>query len=216
MSYKNNQDETKYRVVGPDPDRMEFPWSQVGIFSVPAPLQALSFDSLSGGYGPSVRHMFRTQSGLPLSTNSTSQRRAVHVNLSDSETLDSQQNLQTHDQSGESKQQSEESREDPRNILLTTDQSGGTNLHSGTPSQSNFGGCGTDSIGSNRNATAAAVAYVTTESRYQEGILALDRIRMIDYQHSSHREAALTKFRMKRKDRCYEKKVPIIGIIITT
>lgn len=51
-----------------------------------------------------------------------------------------------------------------------------------------------------------------SESWNESSLPIHDGSRGMDALHSSQREAALTKFRLKRKDRCYEKKVLIVFI----
>lgn len=217
MPHNSNQEVPCVRFVSLDPERIEFPRSQLGFFPVPVPMQGVSLDGLSAGH-PLVQHVFSSQSAFPLwSTNSTSQQEAIHVsssNWSNPEAHPSNQIHHTCDQSGdkpvfhdEHKQQSEESKEDPGYISSTTGRSGSTILCNAITSQFNSSGCGSACKGSNGDATAAALPRVTVESRNNEGILAHDRTGMLDFQRSSHREVALTKFRLKRKDRCYEKKV---------
>lgn len=76
-----------------------------------------------------------------------------------------------------------------------------------TPSQINDGSYG--SLGSIRDGdyTSAVVMEKTPESFSNNGYHDYEECRGADSQRSSLREAALTKFRLKRKDRCYEKKV---------
>ncbi|KAG9455464.1 hypothetical protein H6P81_008368 [Aristolochia fimbriata] len=92
--------------------------------------------------------------------------------------------------------------DDTRHPTSVNAQSGSSGLCTGSKSYLNSSGCGSVCNGSNRNITPAAAA----ESGTDEGPLTNDGVRVVDYR-SSQREAALTKFRLKRKDRCFEKKV---------
>lgn len=60
---------------------------------------------------------------------------------------------------------------------------------------------------SDGNATSAKVTQDNHESFIDIGHLSHDGFIGTDSHRTSQREAALTKFRLKRKDRCYEKKV---------
>nr|KYP38831.1 Two-component response regulator-like APRR5 [Cajanus cajan] len=57
------------------------------------------------------------------------------------------------------------------------------------------------------NATSAIVSNNNPEGFSDSGCHNYDGFRVTDSHHSSQREAALTKFRLKRKERCFEKKV---------
>ncbi|KAI4328984.1 hypothetical protein L6164_021294 [Bauhinia variegata] len=61
--------------------------------------------------------------------------------------------------------------------------------------------------GSDGNATSAMVVDNTHENFSDSVRHNYDVLRVMDSHHVSQREAALTKFRLKRKDRCFEKKV---------
>lgn len=223
MTHNNQQEDTGSHFVSSDPNRTVFPCARLGFFSVPVPVQGMTLDGLSAGY-PLVQPRFCTQSGPPLwSTHSTSQQEAIHVsssNQSNPEAHHSKKNHHTCDQSGDKpifhdvhEHKSEESKEDPGYISSTTGQSGSTIQCNAITSQFNSSGYGSACNGSNGDATATAFAGVTAESGSHEGMLTCDRTRTVDIQQPSHREVALTKFRLKRKDRCYEKKVYSILIV---
>ncbi|GMI66722.1 hypothetical protein HRI_000341500 [Hibiscus trionum] len=60
----------------------------------------------------------------------------------------------------------------------------------------------------NESASAAAINNsATTDISNSRNRIVHDGLKRMDAHHSSQREAALTKFRLKRKDRCFEKKV---------
>lgn len=61
--------------------------------------------------------------------------------------------------------------------------------------------------GNDGNATSIMVVKDNPESFSDSGCYNYDVFRLIDSHRSSQREAALTKFRLKRKERCFEKKV---------
>ncbi|RYR02782.1 hypothetical protein S83_054609 [Arachis hypogaea] len=69
------------------------------------------------------------------------------------------------------------------------------------------GAYGSIGSGSDANATSAVVTKNNPESFADSSQHSHDGFRGTDSHRSSQREAALTKFRLKRKERCYEKKV---------
>ncbi|KAK1326080.1 Two-component response regulator-like APRR5 [Acorus calamus] len=109
---------------------------------------------------------------------------------------------------GESGQeQNFESSEDQRRASSITVQSRSSSVFNGGRSNLNSSGCGNFSNASSGNVNAATVNRVTSENTNEECLFTHDGTKMVDYCRSAQREAALMKFRMKRKDRCFEKKV---------
>ncbi|KAK7338156.1 hypothetical protein VNO77_18756 [Canavalia gladiata] len=91
-----------------------------------------------------------------------------------------------------------------------TGQSSGTNFYHDAANHDSSAVCGSFDCGSdgNVNATSTAVAKDNHECFIDSGHRGnYDGSRGTDSHRTSQREAALTKFRLKRKDRCYEKKV---------
>lgn len=84
------------------------------------------------------------------------------------------------------------------------DQSGSSSICNGGVSHHNSIGYGS-TCGSNNNADHVVFVKAASESKSEEGFFTLNSSRSIQ------REAALTKFRLKRKERCYEKKVTYYG-----
>ncbi|XP_077248373.1 two-component response regulator-like protein [Tasmannia lanceolata] len=177
-------------------DKTESPCPPVGIIPVPGTIGGMPFDGLCAGYGTLLQPMFYAQSGPFLwGANATIQQEPIHAtssHQSNPEVHNSEQNHHPNDQTASKpnypymprQEHGLESKEDP-----------------------NSSGGGSVCNGSNRNVTAAAVSGATAESGNNEGLFPQDGIRVLDYQRSSQREAALNKFRLKRKDRCFEKKV---------
>ncbi|KAB1205215.1 Two-component response regulator-like PRR95 [Morella rubra] len=83
---------------------------------------------------------------------------------------------------------------------VNNDQSGSSSICNGGVSHHNSIGYGS-TCGSNNNADHVVFVKAASESKSEEGFFTLNSSRSIQ------REAALTKFRLKRKERCYEKKV---------
>ncbi|CAL5364630.1 unnamed protein product [Camellia sinensis] len=185
---------------------------QQTVLPVPVPVRGIRFDSLCTAFGSVVPPTFCTQSGpsmVPSPGSVHHQEPSIQVNTfhqSNLETRNSQQfnNLigQTVNNSTnqtEHKQRHKlESSEDLRHFSSATDQSASSSFCNGTASHLNSIGCV-----SNGNVDQLAVVQTGVESVNEEGLPINDR----NCHRSVLREAALTKFRLKRKDRCYEKKV---------
>lgn len=99
-----------------------------------------------------------------------------------------------------------ESLEDRERISPATDQSATSSFCNGAASHLNMGYGSTS--GSNSNVDQVAVVRAVAE-RKSEGVL-----QNVNSHRSIQREAALSKFRLKRKDRCYEKKVHLFIFIL--
>lgn len=101
-----------------------------------------------------------------------------------------------------------ESAENQGHISPTTDHSANSSLCGGNTTHVRSMGY-PSTCGSNSNVDRVGLAGVTSESKNEEALFSQGG----DSHRSSQREAALTKFRLKRKDRCYEKKVVIACLI---
>eukprot|EP00262_Sarcandra_glabra_P011689 TRINITY_DN2860_c0_g5_i1.p1 TRINITY_DN2860_c0_g5~~TRINITY_DN2860_c0_g5_i1.p1 ORF type:complete len:716 (-),score=142.02 TRINITY_DN2860_c0_g5_i1:468-2615(-) len=219
VKLNNNQGETNSLVVcPPNQDEMVFQCPRLGIVPVRVPIRGMTIDSL--GYSAVMQPIFYAQSTPCIRTNSTCRQeeafRASSSYPSNPEISNSQLSHLPPDQNSHNpihlavpnQEQNILSTEDQRHVSNTTGQSGSSSLCHGSRSNLNSSGGGSVCNGSNGNVTAAAVARVAAESGSDEGLCARDEIRVVDYHTTTtQREAALTKFRLKRKDRCYEKKV---------
>ncbi|KAK9122342.1 hypothetical protein Syun_019959 [Stephania yunnanensis] len=173
------------------------------------------------GHGAASPPMFCTQSGTAPQTcspNSASQQGSnINVNSSrhyDPEPQTIDQGHPLHDKSAsastERLEKLHQSLESGENVVLIspgTGQSGTTSLHDGAGIYGNSSGCGSINNGRNENVAATAASRAVLENGKSEGLLIHEGTRGINPHRSSQREAALNKFRLKRKDRCYEKKV---------
>ncbi|KAH7854526.1 hypothetical protein Vadar_014826 [Vaccinium darrowii] len=160
--------------------------------AVPIPMSGITFDNLSTPYSSEVSPLFFSQSGLAKVENPclahhqelTFQANSFHPY--DLETRNSQQFHNLVDQNGNystnetehEKRQKLESLENQRNLSSASGQSGSSSFCTG-----------------NGNVDQVAVVQNGTESGNESS------------HRSVQREVALTKFRLKRKDRCFEKKV---------
>ncbi|PSS32282.1 Two-component response regulator-like [Actinidia chinensis var. chinensis] len=178
-----------------------FPSPQKTVLPFPVPMRGIRFDSLGTAYGSVIPQMFCTQSGL-----SRHEEPSIQVNAFHQSNLEIQTPRQLIDQNAnncayqtEHKQrQNWESSDDRRHFSSATDQSASSSFCNGTASHLNSIGCG-----SNGNVDQAPVVRAAAESGKEEGVCIHDR----NSHRSVQREAALNKFRLKRKDRCFEKKV---------
>ncbi|XP_017985434.1 PREDICTED: two-component response regulator-like APRR9 isoform X4 [Theobroma cacao] len=100
---------------------------------------------------------------------------------------------------------------EPRCSSTIADQSACSSLSNGVVNHENSSAQGGVSTRSDASASATFVAAVDngtiTESFNDSNFFNHDGLKGMDTHRSSQREAALTKFRLKRKDRCFEKKV---------
>lgn len=167
--------------------------------AVPIPMSGITFDNLSTPYSSEVSPLFFSQSGLAKVENPclahhqelTFQANSFHPY--DLETRNSQQFHNLVDQNGNystnetehEKRQKLESLEDQGNLSSASGQSGSSSFCTG-----------------NGNVDQVAVVRNGTESGNESS------------HRSVLREVALSKFRLKRKDRCFEKKVYIYLSII--
>ncbi|XP_028205288.1 two-component response regulator-like PRR95 isoform X3 [Glycine soja] len=87
------------------------------------------------------------------------------------------------------------------------DQSAGNNLCHDAANHVNSSAYGSMDSGNDGHATSAIVSKNTSDGFSDSGCHNYDGFRVTDSHHSSQREAALVKFRLKRKERCFEKKV---------
>ncbi|KAK1303685.1 Two-component response regulator-like PRR95 [Acorus calamus] len=193
-------------------DRSRVPYPRVGIVPVSGPAGDQTVDRPEPSYSSTLQALYYTQLGPNLWNKSSS------GSCKAMETHSSNQSGQSHypcDQNshdptyvGESGQeQNFESLEDQRRASSITVQSRSSSVLNGGRSNLNSNGCGNFSNASSGNVNAATVNRVTSENTNVECLFTHDGTKMVDYSRSAQREAALMKFRMKRKDRCFEKKV---------
>ncbi|KAM7268309.1 hypothetical protein ACFE04_010475 [Oxalis oulophora] len=205
---------TSYKSNAPDP---LFNTQNVASFvadqqrAVPVSVKGIMFNNLCTNYG-SVVPIYCTQSGpSPTATpnsasrpEATFQKNVFYQNFENSEQLYHQFGQKTNNSTYKPKQDHVmDSVDDRGHVSPTTDQSTSSGFCNGAV-MSQFNGMGYGSgCGSNGNADQLGVINTGAESKNKEGYFTPNG--------SSHRlslrEAALNKFRLKRKDRCYEKKV---------
>ncbi|GAV74745.1 Response_reg domain-containing protein/CCT domain-containing protein [Cephalotus follicularis] len=188
-----------------------------GLISVPG----LRFDNVSAEYGPIP--LYHSQSGLPSAWSPKFSYQQENSPLTMSTSIHSNAEIygsgkgynksdETLNHSGDlnmDEQNNMEPMGDLRQDSPVVGQSEGSSLCNGVANHNSSSLYGGISSGSENVATSVAVVEkaLAPQNFKDGGIFAHDKFRGMDSYHSSQREAALTKFRLKRKDRCYEKKV---------
>lgn len=197
--------------------KSSFPSPQLGLI----PITGLRFDNPSSGYGQFYPSLFYTQQSFspilspklaclreksPFST-------SIH---SDPDTHNSEQGCHQFEETtnysidqDEPEQNNLDQMEELTPGSPADDQSASSNLCKGAAYHINSVADGTGYNRSDGNTTSGMAVEKATapQSLNDTSLLVYEGIRGMDSLRSSQREAALTKFRLKRKDRCFEKKV---------
>ena len=192
------------------------------VHALPIPVKGVRFNDLCTAYGSVLPPMFRTQSGpLPMPSPSSVvllepnfQNAFYQSNVKESsseqlfEPLGPNGNISQNHIVYTQEHKSEHA-EDRGHISPTTDQSVSSSFCNGNSSHLNSIGYGSN-CGSSSNVDQVTTVRVASESKNE------DLTNIANSHRSIQREAALNKFRLKRKERCYEKKVHhyLLNIII--
>uniref|UniRef100_A0A803PQG3 Two-component response regulator-like APRR5 n=1 Tax=Cannabis sativa TaxID=3483 RepID=A0A803PQG3_CANSA len=189
---------------------------QPRLFPLPIPVKGVRVNNPVAGYGSVVVPSgFCSQSGSSsgISPSSVAQQESsLLINAFYQTTPEKNKSEQSNglcrnnsiakDQSLQNQEHKLDFFEDRGRISPTTDQSASSSLCNGNASHLNSIGYGS-ACGSNSNVDQTAMIRTVSENKNDESYF--------NNSGNSHRaiqrEAALTKFRMKRKDRCFEKKV---------
>ncbi|XP_030953288.1 two-component response regulator-like APRR9 isoform X2 [Quercus lobata] len=197
---------------------LQFPSHQLGMIPVPG----VRYDKICAGYGHLFPSMLHTQPGLPpvwspkstcqqdqsplISSTSAQSNPEIHSSEIHSSEQGYHRSNETVNNSIHQADQAEHEENDLEPVeenRLGSSAAGQTttsSLCNGAVDHINGVAYGNGSTRRDENATAP-------ESLSESGHFIYDGSRGLDSSRSSQREAALTKFRLKRKDRCYEKKV---------
>ncbi|MQM02496.1 hypothetical protein Taro_035266 [Colocasia esculenta] len=198
------------------------PCSNPGLLPYPLPIAGIAYDGPCSPHGSVMRPVFYTQSTLPVWSLNPAKQEAPHARLShqteqeivNSGQLNCPENQNSGNQPCEAEKEQVQNVEalEEKHVSSITGQSKSSYIHNGSRSHPSSSGCGSVCNGSNGNPTAICngssmdVSGSNMESTNGHGHFTHDGM-MVDIQRSIQREAALNKFRLKRKDRCYEKKV---------
>ncbi|XP_004502761.1 two-component response regulator-like APRR5 isoform X2 [Cicer arietinum] len=182
--------------------------------SLPIPVKGVRFNDLCMAYGSALPPGFRTQSGPPSTPGSVTilepNFQAEAFYQSNGKENNAEQPYEPRHSNGNNarnqivytQEHKSEHAEDQRLISPTTDQSVSSSFCNGNASHLNSIGYGSN-CGSNSNVEQVATFRTATVSEGKN-----EELTNSGYSHRSIlREAALNKFRLKRKERCYEKKV---------
>ncbi|KAK4436178.1 Two-component response regulator-like APRR5 [Sesamum alatum] len=198
--------------VRPGLPETSFPHPQQREISQPVPVRGLRFENIFSGFGSLMPQMYYTQSApSPLPSPGTANHTPSFTQLnpvypSERRPLSSQQfhNIidqrinNAIDQIDNKQGQKSETLEDRVHVSPANDQSGNDSFYNGHVSHHH-----TTGSGSNVNNDSISVVKTVAECGNEEGSHVHDGAS----HRSTQREAALNKFRLKRKDRCFEKKV---------
>ncbi|XP_043812892.1 two-component response regulator-like PRR95 isoform X4 [Manihot esculenta] len=185
------------------------------------PVPGVRLDNLCPGYGRVISPVYYRQAGAPpaWSPKLASHREQSPFSISvqsNPELQDSEQNISHFDDTVTNSvdqkihhQNNWEAVEGPKHGSSAAGESTSNSISNGIADHNNSSACGSFCSGYDGNATVvvASEKAMAPESLNDGSFRVHDRFRGIDSHRSSQREAALTKFRLKRKDRCYEKKV---------
>lgn len=189
------------------------------------PVTGLQFENVCSGYGQFFPS-FCTQSSLspvwsPISA-SQREKSPSAVNASSHSDPEIQTSEQGYQRSEETSNKSVDETKQEQNKLelveelkpssLAADPSPGGGFCKSMADHTNSGAHGSLCGRSDGSATSAAACEKNTASEglNDNGHFVHERLSGMDSLRISQREAALTKFRMKRKDRCFEKKVLLL------
>ncbi|KAL5805325.1 hypothetical protein ACOSQ3_032125 [Xanthoceras sorbifolium] len=179
------------------------------VCSVQVPVEGTRLNNVCTGYGSVLPHIFGAQSGLspiPSPSSANQQEPTFRVNPMYCSNVENGNCAQSFDKNAiNSTNQTVhrlDSLDDRGHISPATDQSASSSFCNGAISRFNSTGYGS-TCGSNSNVDQGAVVRAAAESINEEGLIHSSG----NSHRSIQREVALNKFRLKRKDRCYEKKV---------
>ncbi|KAK7350939.1 hypothetical protein VNO77_10007 [Canavalia gladiata] len=182
--------------------------------SFPIPVKGVRFNDLCTGYGSVLPSVFRTQSGPP-SMPSPSSVVLLEPNFQvngfyrpNMKESSSEQPYEPHGPNANStpnhivytQEHKSEHAEDRGHISPATDQSMSSSVCNGNANHLNSIGYGSN-CGSNSNIDQVTTVRAASDGKNE------DLTNIGNSHRSIQREAALNKFRLKRKERCYEKKV---------
>lgn len=182
--------------------------------SLPIQVKGVRFNDLCTAYGSVLPSVFRTQSGtaaMPSPSSVVLLEPNFHVNAFYQSNMKDSSSEQLYERCGPNgnntqnhivytQEHKSEHAEDRGHISPTTDQSVSSSFCNGNASHLNSIGYGSN-CGSSSNVEQVTTVMAASEAKNE------DLTNNGNSHRSIQREAALNKFRLKRKERCYEKKV---------
>ncbi|XWS61421.1 hypothetical protein CRYUN_Cryun07bG0124500 [Craigia yunnanensis] len=190
--------------------------TQQRVFPVPVPVKGVRLNKMCEGYNSVIPPIFCAQSSsspLPSPSPANQRELAFRVNPFRHSSFETNSSGRLYDRLASNANQSTnqplhkldqklDSTEDREHISPTTDQSASSCFCNGALSQLNGFAYGSTGA-SNGNIDQVTIVRASTESKNDDSFASPGG----NSHRSIQREAALTKFRLKRNDRCYEKKV---------
>ncbi|XP_038999391.1 two-component response regulator-like APRR5 [Hibiscus syriacus] len=187
------------------------PCTHQRVFPVPVSVKGIRLNNPCNGYNSIIPPIYcaRSSSSMPSPSSANQQEPAFCVNLFRHSSFEANSSGQLYDRLASNTNQSTnqplnklDSIEDRGHFSPNTDQSASSSFCNGSLSQLNGVAYGSTGV-SNGNVDRVAIPRASIESKNDESFPSPSGSSC----RSIQREAALMKFRLKRKDRCYEKKV---------
>ncbi|KAK6135154.1 hypothetical protein DH2020_031102 [Rehmannia glutinosa] len=178
---------------------MTFSYSRSREISHPIPVRGVCFENVINAYGSVMPSTYCAQSGSsPLSSPPTAHHTESFPQMNPFYSSDHQRISSSIGQTENKHGEKSENVEDQGRISPGNDQSGNSSFCNGNKSDYQNGGSG-----SYENIYTVSVIKAPSECGNEESF----HVHEGASERSMRREAALMKFRLKRKDRCFEKKV---------
>ncbi|KAE9616016.1 hypothetical protein Lal_00017160 [Lupinus albus] len=182
------------------------------------PIAEVTIDHKSEGHGNSFTSMFYTQSSVqPIMTpeqmypkeSSPFPTSTSHRSNSESHSIECHNSLDGATNTSDQNVKDQSKLDCTTNDSPSTSQSAGTGFNYNASNHNSSGAYGSSiGSGSDRNDTSSAVIVKNNPPNFDDSCHhSYDGLKGADYYRTSQREAALAKFRLKRKDRCFDKKV---------
>ncbi|CAN6466258.1 unnamed protein product [Victoria cruziana] len=197
------------------PEEAKFPCSPFGIVPVLVPVGSLKLDGLGPGYGTTMQPVFYAQQVSPVWGNTDKLEADHQKKLPRFDHQLRQSNLEHQHHLGNSDANPHEAQlsskadailgDEDHRFASASCQSGSSLSNCGMKHHS-LSNSGSVSNGTNGNISPADVTDATAKSGMDMQFLN-NGVGTLEHNRLAQREAALTKFRLKRKDRCFEKKV---------
>ncbi|CAN6439073.1 unnamed protein product [Victoria cruziana] len=202
----SKRENSAFCVIGPSADdsdstcrltkKMAYPQAQVGVVPMSIPVGAIPFNSLCTSYGALLQPIFYPESGLAWhhSIDKKAEKYDVKHAIYSQPHAVREHNSDHHNQ----RLVEQEVGQDSATVMR------GTDLAQNASSRSEPNDYASNHDVEDRNAAADNISNFGTNN---VDIFEASNSTMMDHDRSTRREAALTKFRLKRKNRCFEKKV---------
>lgn len=193
---------------------IQFSSHQQRLVPAPIPVRGIGYRNLSNAYGSFVSPVFcphSSSSPMPSPGSVSHQEPSYQVNSFHSVNHQTGDSQQFRDSTNQTANDATDNRENKEVHKLESAEWG--HLSSPTDRSANSSFCNGNlthlhNLGDGSNGRIDTVQYMSSECENEEAL----RIREGNSLRSVQREAALTKFRLKRKERCFEKKVTLVLI----